>query len=211
MAIVAVVWLGLDRNAAAMCAGEGVCLDLFLNTEAWLADLLWGLAAAALVLFSWEAVRRLLPLARQMELELERLVGTLQPDEAIALALLSGFAEELLFRGAVQGSLGLPLATLAFALLHTGPGKALKLWTLYAGVVGLLLALLMEWRGNLLAPVVAHVAINAFGLTRLALRGSGEPLHQAAFSDRGSSAKVGGEGEDDSENRESSEDEGRSW
>jgi len=54
----------------------------------------------------------------------------------VALAVLSGFAEELFFRGAVQGAFGWLPATLAFAVLHSGPGKAFRLWILFAAIAG---------------------------------------------------------------------------
>lgn len=204
MAVVAVLWLGLDPSAP--CADTGICLQLFLDPQSWWIDIGLGVATAIVVLLLWEITRRSLPLAQAMEQELARVVGVLRVDEAVAIALLSGFAEEFFFRGAVQGSLGWPLATLAFALLHTGPGRALKLWTLYAGLVGLLLAGLMEWRGNLLAPVLAHVLINVVGLTRLALRDPAKtstddsegrlsvPSDNSAPSDNAADATTDGEG-----------------
>ncbi|MEM8964692.1 MAG: CPBP family intramembrane glutamic endopeptidase, partial [Acidobacteriota bacterium] len=73
-------------------------------------------------------------------------------------------------------------ATVIFAVLHTGPGRVFRLWMLYAAIAGLLLAGLMEWRGNLLAPVVAHVLVNAVNLVRLARAGEklqGEPYAAA--------------------------------
>jgi len=100
-------------------------------------------------------------------------LGPLQPGEAVALAVLSGFAEELFFRGAVQGAFGWLPATLAFAVLHSGPGKAFRLWTLFAAVAGLVFAGLTVWRGNLLAPIVGHFLVNAVNLGRLA-RGRGD-------------------------------------
>ena len=57
-----------------------------------------------------------------------------------------------------------------FGLLHSGPGKAFRLWTLFAVVAGALLGGLMVWRGNLLGPVVGHVLVNAVNLRRLAGR-----------------------------------------
>ena len=83
--------------------------------------------------------------------------------------MLSGFAEELFFRGAVQGSWGFVWATLLFALMHTGPDPAFRLWTLFALLAGALFGGLMLWRGNLLAPVTAHFVVNAVNLRRIAV------------------------------------------
>jgi hypothetical protein len=123
--------------------------------------------AAGLLLAVWEVGRRVFPTARQLEERMAELLGPIDPSEVVGLALLSGFAEELFFRGAVQGSWGWLPATVLFALLHTGPGPVFRLWTLFAAVAGLVLAGLMIWRGNLLAPVLAHGLLNGVNLARL--------------------------------------------
>lgn len=105
---------------------------------------------------------------RQLERRIGELVGPLAGEEALALAFLSGVAEELFFRGAVQGSWGWTWATVLFAVLHTGPGMSFRLWTAFAVVAGGLFGGLMLWRGNLLAPIVAHFLVNAVNLSRLA-------------------------------------------
>lgn len=167
LAVVAVVWLGLEDSSRTLCPDSGVCLALFVDTARWPLDLGLGLGAALVVIVAWHGVCRVSAAAAALERRLASLVGGITTDEALAIALLSGFSEELFFRGAVQGSLGWLLATVLFALMHTGPGRALRTWSLYAFVVGLAFAGMMEWRQNLLAPVVAHVAINGFGLWRL--------------------------------------------
>ncbi len=112
-------------------------------------------------------MRRATGKARELERQLGKLLGPLQPAEVVALALLSGFAEELFFRGAMQASWGFLITTALFALIHTGPGPAYRLWTLFAAVAGLVLGGLMLWRECLLAPVVAHVLVNGVNLGRL--------------------------------------------
>ena len=150
---------------------EGVIpLRLFLDVREWWLDLLLGVGAGLLLLGLWKGAERLFPLARDLEGRLGGAIGPLGRSEVIALALLSGFAEELFFRGAVQGSFGWLPAAILFALLHTGPGRAYRLWTLFALLAGLLFGGLMELRGTLLGPVVAHVVVNAVNLWRLASR-----------------------------------------
>ena len=77
---------------------------------------------------------------------------------ALAVAL-AGFAEETLFRGAIQPRLGLMRTAALFAVLHVGYGlfsfAALGLF-----MVGVLMGLLRQRRGNTLAPAVAHAAYN---------------------------------------------------
>jgi membrane protease YdiL (CAAX protease family) len=162
MAVGGAVWIGLR---------EGVIpLRLFVDPRQWWLDLLLGIGTGLLLLGLWQGAERLFPLARDLEHQLGTVLGPLGRSEVIALAVLSGFAEELFFRGAVQGSWGWLAATIFFALLHTGPGRAFRLWTLFALLAGVLFGGLMELRGNLLGPVVAHFLVNAVNLGRLASR-----------------------------------------
>ena len=156
----AVVWIGLRLGA--------LPLTLFVRSEGWWLDLLLGAGSGLLLLGLWQLGLRFLPLAGALEEKLAQALGPLPRDEALALALLSGFSEELFFRGALQGALGFLAASLLFALLHTGSGPAFRLWTAFAAVAGVSFGALMLWRGNLVAPIVAHVLVNAVNLLRLA-------------------------------------------
>jgi CAAX protease family protein len=159
MAVGGALWIGARRGV--------IPLSLFVDVRRWWLDLLLGIAAALLLLGAWKGAEHTVPLARDLDRQLREALGPLQPAEVIGLALLSGFAEELLFRGAVQEAFGWLPATLAFAVLHSGPGKAFRLWTLFAALAGLLFAGLMVQRGNLLAPMTAHFLVNVVNLWRL--------------------------------------------
>ena len=160
MAVGGCVWIGLRQ--------EVIPLSLFFDPEEWWIDLLLGVGAGLALLGVWWGAERASPLAQSLEKQLALVLGNLGRSDALALALLSGFAEELFFRGAVQGSLGWAAATILFALLHSGPGAAFRLWTVFAALGGILFGGLMVWRGNLLAPIVGHVLVNAINLQRLA-------------------------------------------
>jgi membrane protease YdiL (CAAX protease family) len=165
LALGGVLWIGVRQGR--------IPLTLFVDLSGgWWLDLLLGLAAGLLLLAAWWLTARYLPLARRLEEQLAAVLGPLRTSEAVALALISGFAEELFFRGAVQGSmdgvLGWAVASVLFALLHTGPGAAFRFWTLFALVAGVLFGGLMLWRGYLLGPFVAHFLVNAVNLRRLA-------------------------------------------
>ncbi len=93
----------------------------------------------------------------------------LGPPALLLLALLSGVAEEVFFRGLLQtllyakfGAWGLLLQALLFALLHPAPRKAFA-YTLYTGVAGLLLGLAYLLTGSLIPGIMAHVLHNARG------------------------------------------------
>lgn len=163
MALGGIVWVGLRS--------EVIPLSLFIDPTTWWIDLGLGLGAGLLLLAVWNLGVRRLTSARELESRLGDVLGRLSTDQAIALALLSGVAEELFFRGAVQGSWGWGWATLLFGLLHSGPGRIFRLWTVFALVAGALFGGLMVWRGNLLAPVVAHFLVNAVNLRHLGRAG----------------------------------------
>ncbi|HEV8582331.1 MAG TPA: CPBP family intramembrane glutamic endopeptidase [Thermoanaerobaculia bacterium] len=164
LALAGVLWIGAKRGV--------IPLSLFIDSRHWWLDLALGLGSGFLLLAVWWGAERALPLARELEARLARALGPLSVSEAVALALLSGFAEELFFRGAVQGAAGWLAATLLFALLHSGPGRAFRLWSLFALIAGGLFGAVMIWRGNLLGPVVGHCMVNAINLRRLTSRAS---------------------------------------
>jgi membrane protease YdiL (CAAX protease family) len=171
LALAGSLWIGLGLGRRP--GGGPIPLRLFVDPSRWWLDAAVGAAAGLALLGCWEALRRLLPAARALEERLGELLGGITAPQAIALAALSGFAEELFFRGAVQGAVGWLAASLLFALLHSGPGRELRLWTLFALCAGLLFGALMLWRGNLLAPALAHFVVNAVNLYRL--RGAPSP------------------------------------
>lgn len=162
MALAGILWIGVRQGV--------IPLSLFVDPERWWLDLGLGLGAGLLLLGIWWIAERVFPLAKELEARLASVLGPITVSEAIGLAMLSGFAEELFFRGAVQGTLGWAAATILFGLLHSGPGRAFRLWTVFALLAGLVLGGVMAWRGNLLGPVVGHFLVNAVNLRRLASR-----------------------------------------
>lgn len=103
--------------------------------------------------------------ARALHEELKGVIGSLRSGEITLLALASGFAEELFFRGAMQPSLGLWWTSLIFGLVHVGPRRSFFAWAVWAGVVGLALGSIFELTGVLWGPVLAHVWINQRNMT----------------------------------------------
>jgi membrane protease YdiL (CAAX protease family) len=122
--------------------------------------------AVALVFGSW-LLSRLSAWARDLEVEFKKIFGDLRAWEIGSLALLSGFVEELLFRGAMQPVFGIVLTSLIFGLLHVGPGRVFWPWTLLAVAMGFLLGWLREFTGAITAPVVVHVGVNLVNLARI--------------------------------------------
>lgn len=103
--------------------------------------------------------------ARALHDELKEVIGKLRPSEITVLALASGFAEELFFRGAMQPSFGLWWTSALFGLAHVGPRRIFVAWGVWAFLVGLALGSIFELTGVLWGPVLAHVWINHRNMT----------------------------------------------
>ncbi len=161
LAIAGVIWVGTSQGS--------IPLALFLDTGGWWIDAGLGLAGGLMLVVLWEAGRQLVPAMRDLERILAEQIGPLDPSETLVLALISGFAEELFFRGAVQTSWGFGWATVIFTLMHSGSHRAFRWWTLFAFVAALVFGGLTVHRGNILAAVIAHTTVNAINLRRLAL------------------------------------------
>ncbi|MCP3987337.1 MAG: CPBP family intramembrane metalloprotease [bacterium] len=95
---------------------------------------------------------------------LGELVRGLTLPAVVLLALASGIAEEMLFRGALQTQVGWLLASLLFGAAHYLPRPGLRIWALFALLAGGLFGGLFEYTGTLLAPAVAHVTVNGLNL-----------------------------------------------
>ncbi len=167
LASLGVFWIGAHFNR--------IPRELFWNPQTFGLDLAWGLGAGLALVGLWRLGRRFATPFVALEAQIKTLIGPLDPAEALALALLSGFSEELLFRGAMQSSWGWPWAVVVFALLHTGPGRAFRVWTAFALLAGVVFSLLTLDRGNIFSAIVAHVVINALQLRRLAAGKDDDP------------------------------------
>ena len=86
--------------------------------------------------------------------------------DAVAVALVSGLAEEALLRAFLQPVIGLVPAAVLFAVLHFVPDKQLWFWPVFALLSGLLLGGLFHFWGYP-AAAAAHIVINAVALLRL--------------------------------------------
>lgn len=177
LALAAAVWMSL-RGASVLQAVLGGERAL----GSWALDLGMGLGCGLAALVAWEGLRRL-PWGAELEVRLRTLLSSVSRAEALALAALSGFAEELFFRGAMQPAAGLWLTAVVFGLAHLAPGKGGLLWAGWAATLGVVLGLLAQWTGALVAPMLAHATINAAGLWRMVGDGGGRESAAAADPD----------------------------
>jgi len=134
------------------------------------ANVLAAILAAAGVVGMCHLGDRIFPQVRRAGDALIGLLGPVSVSGALVLSALAGFAEELLFRGALWPALGLWGTSLLFGLVHTLPRRSLALYPLFAAVVGLLLGLLRSGSGSVLPAMIAHAGIDAANLLWLSRR-----------------------------------------
>ena len=159
---------GLSLVALLIAAGRGD-VDLYRfhkdsSAQELLMSPLLGLVIGLAVVALSRLATRHLEWARRLHLDFRAILGELSGREILVLALASSVGEELLFRGALMPWLGIWPQALIFAVLHFGPGRRFLPWTASAFVVGLSFGYLVQWTGDLGAPIVAHFLINFLNL-----------------------------------------------
>ena len=160
-AAVAWIWLYFQK--------PGLSAALWMPAR-WYLHLALGLVAGLAVVGLSMFFGRSFAWTRRLEAEFGWILGAQKLWEIAWIALLSGCAEEYLFRGALQQKFGLIAATLVFAVIHWPLNPNFLPWPFVAGAVGLGLGFLARETGSLVAPAAAHVVINFLNLWRITRR-----------------------------------------
>ena len=113
------------------------------------------------------------PSGQELAAFLAEAIGRPGPGAVAVMAIASGFAEELLFRGALQLHAGFWIATPLFALAHYVPRDGLRVWAWFALLAGALFGGLAIWTDSLWPPILAHVTVNGVNLWWLSRRDPG--------------------------------------
>lgn len=153
--------LGLGRGESMLVRAPGVAS---LGVDPLIVSLGLGLALALGTTVSTRWLVGRASWARTLRAQMRPFLAGASSTQLAMLALLSGVAEEIFFRGALQPWVGLVASSLAFGLLHVGPTRAFLPWTLWAVVMGFLFGAITLATGHLAGAIVAHVAINAVNL-----------------------------------------------
>jgi membrane protease YdiL (CAAX protease family) len=98
-----------------------------------------------------------------MEHQVAPLFKTLHPASVIVIAVVSGGAEELFFRGVLQAQIGLIGASLLFGLAHVWKKTAIP-YGIYAAVIGGYFRGLYLLTHNLWVPMIAHMVNNGVAI-----------------------------------------------
>jgi membrane protease YdiL (CAAX protease family) len=149
------LYFGADE-AATILLGKDLVTSLIL-----------GLAVGGALALISELFTRFTKWGRSILRVLRRVIGVLHPADVLLLALVSSFAEELIFRGLLMPYTGLWWSAFIFGIAHLVPRKGLWPWSLWALGAGLALGWLAQATGGLLAPFAAHFVVNSIGLAAL--------------------------------------------
>ena len=143
--------------------------DLRVDDWSRLALGLGGAAVAgAVVIYLSRLVSRHIGWGRELYRELHEILGGLAPGQIWTLALLSAFGEEILFRGVIHPRMGLWATAAIFGLFHFPIRRRLVPWTLFAGVLGVVLGGLTDASGSLWPAILLHFTVNHFNMHDLA-------------------------------------------
>lgn len=134
----------------------------------WASRLLVTLGILAAAHLATRLAHRHLASIRRGADDMIRLLGTLSLPQVAFVALASGVAEEIFFRGYLMHETGVWVSSVLFGLVHWPPNRNWIYWPFFAAAMGFVMAWLYLWSASLLFPVLLHVGINFLNL-RLAL------------------------------------------
>ncbi|NOZ86242.1 MAG: CPBP family intramembrane metalloprotease [Deltaproteobacteria bacterium] len=166
----ALVWGWLRREPGVFFTGAPLIKPVKAFTgpwSPWAEYTLLGLLVAVIAVIVSRLMHVHFRWARVLEREMIKMIGPISVLDAAYISLVSGVAEELLFRGGVQPQFGYVIASIVFGAVHFVPDKKFLPWTISALAMGFVLGGLALLTGNLLAPMTAHITMNFINLLRL--------------------------------------------
>jgi hypothetical protein len=144
--------LHVRGKAILLGCAAGLALSLSSSILYWLSDR---------AQWSW-----LKPISDLVREELAPIFAKVTILDVVVIALVSGFCEEIAFRGVLQGQFGLVIASMLFGILHC-PSLRYPHYGLWACTAGFYLGFIYYWSHNLWVPIIAHVVNNIIGLAML--------------------------------------------
>ena len=115
-----------------------------------------GIVAGAALWATIPLLLRSTPMRRVWDGVLLPFAATLGPRDVVVVALLSGFTEELFFRGVLLPETGIVLSSLCFGALHA----LCATYFVWATVIGAGFSALALASGSLVTPILAHATYN---------------------------------------------------
>ena len=125
-----------------------------------LLDLLLGVGMALCIIILSRFASQNFLWGQLLEKEFRQVLTPLNFKEILAISGMSGFVEELFFRGALQPMIGIIPCSLLFGVVHFVPKREFVPWSFYAIFAGFALGSLYEISRDLCPSIVAHVLVN---------------------------------------------------
>ncbi len=135
-------------------------IRLFVRSPDLLKDIIIGTSGASLPLFLFiftlseyaESIPFLSSLKRTLINEVRPIFANVSLTDIIAISLLAGVAEELLFRGVIQVKLGIFWTSIIFGLLHF----ITPAYFLIATFMGIYIGLMFDYYQSIVIPIQLH-------------------------------------------------------
>ena len=137
-----------------------------------IADLLWAAAGLVVLLLYGLAIWNLFPKSFNKLRQKMSWTGRLPIPGIMLLALASGIAEEIVFRGFLQPKVGIVIASVVFGLVHQCKGA--RMWSVFAIGAGFILGWVTIESGSLMPAMIAHSLNNFISIMLLYRRNSRE-------------------------------------
>lgn len=145
---------------------DNVFIYLKFNFRAILEGVLTGIGLAICGYGFYNLAKKVKKLSSTVELfeqVLSPAFKNLKGIDIVFLSCVSGFCEEVFFRGLLLSRFGLIISSLAFAALHL-PGLKYWIYALWAALSGALFGWLFILSGSLWLPISAHALNNIIGM-----------------------------------------------
>ena len=144
----------------------------FVSPAAAAVEIAAGAGVALFLVAATYALERCLKPFELLAREFRAILGHLSRRQIVWIAMLSGAAEELVFRGTLQPWLGgmigttaaLIVTSLVFGLLHFVPDRVFLPWTIFATLVGFICGGLFVVFDSVIPPTITHTLLNAINL-----------------------------------------------
>ncbi len=171
--------------AAALLLAGWLDIRLFPLTRNLWGDILKGTVAALppLAFFICSLSKRagrvpaLRSLRRKVLGDIRELFLDARPVDLLLISASAGLAEELLFRGVIQGKVGIVAASIIFGLVHfVSPA-----YVIAASLMGFYIGAIFQMSGHLLVPIQLHFIYDLGALAYIMyFQGGGEPNGERA-------------------------------
>lgn len=116
--------------------------------------------------YTCKKTKKFIPAIELFENILAPVFKILKTQDALLLSCVSGFCEEVFFRGLLFPKVGIIISSIAFGILHL-PSPRYWIYALWASLSGALFAYLLLESNSLWIPITAHVINNFTGMILL--------------------------------------------